>query len=489
MGIRRLSLSPSPPLTIVLVSVAVLFAALDQTVVVTVLPQMMLDLKLPPTELDRAAWIVTGYLLGYTVAIPLMARLADIHGYARLFRVSLGLFALGSLSVALAPDLPWLVASRVVQALGGGATIPIGMALVTRALPAQRRALAVGLIGAAAEAGVVLGPLYGGGITALLGWRWLFWLNLPLVALLLLALRVLPGSGNREARVDYAGGLLLTGALTLLVVALSRRDLFTGASWTPYLVAAVGLLCLGGLAWIEGRVRQPLLPGLLFRSRAAASALGTKLLMGAALIIAMVTVPLMADTVLGHSSLEGGLRLMRLTGALPVGALVGGLLAYRVGPRSVTVAGLGVAAVGLFLMSRWDAGVADPGMTRHLVVAGLGFGLVIAPIFVTAMDAVPASYQATAASLVTVARMVGMALGMAALSAWGMEHFQGLTQGLLFPLPAAGEAEEAFARRLGEYQAGVTQASVDLFQNFFRGAAVLLLAAIVPALGLRGRRR
>ena len=478
-------LAGSPWLTICLVSLAVLFTALDQTVVVTVLPQVMLDMKVAPTELDRAAWIITGYLLGYTVAIPLMARMADVHGYARLFRGALLVFAGGSAMVALSPSLPWLVASRVLQALGGGATIPIGMALVTSALPPARRAVAGGIVGAAAEAGVVLGPLYGGVIAALLDWRWLFWLNLPQVALLLLASWGLPGNRGVGGRVDYAGGLLLAGGLTLLVTALSQRSAFSGVSPTPYLLGALGLLLLGGLVWMERRSSEPLLSGLVFRSRAALSAMGTKLLMGAALMVAMVTVPLMADTVLGKTPLEGGLRLMRLTGAIPLGAIAGGLLASRFGSRPVTVAGLAVAATGLFLMSGWGQDFADPAPTVHLALTGLGFGAVIAPLFVTAMGTVGADYQATAASLVTVARMMGMAMGMAVLSAWGMEHFQGIMAGLVFPPPTAGEPEAAIVARMS----GLVDASISLFQSFFRGAGILLLLAMLPALGLGRARR
>ena len=465
----------SPWLAIGLVSLGVFFTALDQTVVVTVLPKIMLDLKVAPTELDQAAWIITGYLLGYTVAIPLMARLADVYGYKRLLMTSLVVFAVGSVLVALSPNLPWLVTFRVVQALGGGATVPIGLALVTRALPSQRRALAVGIIGASAEAGVVLGPLYGGGITAALDWRWLFWLNLPQVAILLLTFRYLPTGKGSGGRVDYTGGLLLALGLTLLLIALSRREAFAISSPTPYLLGLLGLLVMGSLVWVEGRARQPLLSGLFFRSRSALSALSTKLMVGAALIIAMVTVPLMANTVLGQSPLEGGLRLMRLTGALPVGAVLGGYLAYRRGAGAVILAGLALAAAGLLFMSRWEVDIGEPELSIHLAITGLGFGLVIAPIFVTVMDVGGPAYQATSASLVTVARMTGMALGMAALSAWGMEHFLGLTEGLL--LPIGGEDEEVL-----EYNSRLTQASITLFQDFFRAGAIVALVAAIPAL-------
>ncbi|MFH1560783.1 MAG: MFS transporter [Chloroflexota bacterium] len=462
-------------LTVGLVSLGVFFTALDQTVVVTVLPEVMLDMEIPPTKLDQASWIIIGYLLGYTVAIPLVARLSDAYGHAHLFRGSLVVFAVGSVLVALASNLPWLVGARVLQAVGGGAIIPIGMALVTQALPGHRRAMAVGIVGAAAEMGVVLGPLYGGGITEALGWRWLFWLDVPQAAIVLLTLRAIHNRPSPGTRIDYLGGLLLAAALTMLVIALSRRDLFTASSITPYLLAMVAALALLGLAWQQGRADQPLLTPAFFRSRAAISAVSAKLLMGAALIIALVTVPLMANTVLGQSPLEGGLRLMRLTGAMPIGALLGGYLTYRVGARAVASVGLVVAAIGLFLMSGWELDISDPQLTMHLAVAGLGFGLVIAPLFVTAMDAGPDDYQATAASLVTVARMIGMALGLAALSAWGMDRFLVLTAGL----PSALSPE---------YASELNQASITLFQEFFRVAMVLCLAALVPVMGMGGRR-
>ena len=196
-------------LPLAIVSGAVLTAALDHTVVVTVLPEVMPDLKVPPTELDRAAWIITAYLLGFTAAIPLTARLADVHGHALLFRTSLLVFAVGSLAAAMAPNLEFLIVARTVQALGGGATIPVGMAMAVQSFPGTRRAIAVGIIGACAEAGMVLGPLYGGVITALLGWRWVFWLDVPQALILIWALRGFPVARLPNVGMDWLGGALL----------------------------------------------------------------------------------------------------------------------------------------------------------------------------------------------------------------------------------------------------------------------------------------
>ncbi|MDP6494828.1 MAG: MFS transporter [Dehalococcoidia bacterium] len=468
------SFAPTSWLTVGLVSLGVFFTALDQTVVVTVLPEIMLDMEIPVAELDQASWIITGYLLGYTVVIPLVARLSDAYGHAYLFRGSLVVFAMASALVALSPNLPWLVGARVLQALGGGAIIPIGMTLVTQALPGHRRAMAVGVVGAAAEMGVVLGPLYGGAITEVLGWRWLFWMDVPQAAVILLTIRAISNRPNPCTRVDYLGGLLLAAALTMAVIALSRRDLFAAASVTPYLLLQVAAFGILAFVWRQRRADQPLLTPVFFRSKAVLSAVGAKLLMGAALIIALVTVPLMANTVLEQSPLEGGLRLMRLTGTIPIGALLGGYLTHRVGAQVVAAAGLLVAALGLFLMSGWELDISDPQFTLHLGLVGLGFGLVIAPLFVTAMDASPDDYQATGASLVTVARMIGMALGLAALSAWGMDRFLLLTSGLP---PALSP----------EYPPKLADASMTLFQDFFRLAMALCIAALVPVLGMMGR--
>ncbi|MDA1220032.1 MAG: MFS transporter [Chloroflexi bacterium] len=477
------------PLILTVIGLGAFVTALDQTVVVTALPSVMLDLKIPITELDRASWIITAYLLGYTVAMPLIGRVADVYGYPRVYQVSLLVFIAGTTLVALSSNLELMIGARVIQAIGGGATVPIGMAIASSLLPPERRGLALGIVGGAAEAGSMLGPAYGGAIVELSNWRWIFWLNVPQAGVLLLALFWLPNRPNRQARVDYLGGGLLAATLLVVSLAVSREGLFTLTSPLPFLIGAPGVLLAITLGVAQRRTLQPLLPGFLFRSWAFVTANLTQFLVGVSLIIAMVTVPLMANTIMGQDPFTGALWLLRLTGAIPVGAVLGGWLLSKVGVRPVTVTGLALATLGLFLVSTWQIGVAEPMLTLHLVMAGFGFGLVIAPIVTHALNAVSEDYQGTAASLVVVARMMGMTLGLAALSAWGVEHFQALTAGLDLPLPLPGESSESVQARIIEYNDQLNAAGLSLFHNFFRAAAGVSLAAIVPALLMRSDRR
>ena len=218
----------------------------------------------------------------------------------------------------------------------------------------------------------------------------------------------------------------------------------------------------------------------------------------------MVTVPLTADTVMQKDPFTGAMWLLRMTGVIPSGLGGGRLVAAAVGWAD---ADYGRAAddvsAGLFLCSRWEIGVGDPELTLQLLLAGAGFGLVIAPILHRALTALneaaaprhcdpglepgeESHYRATAASLVTVSRMMGMTLGLAAMSAWGVEHFQVLTSGLELPLPQTGESAEALNARVEQYTEDVNAAGLSVFRAFFRTAAVTALAAI-PFVALWGR--
>ena len=471
-GVRStlIRLGSSQSVVLGILCLGVFSTALDQTVVVAALPLLMVDLEIPLTDLDKASWIITGYLISYTVAMPLVGRLSDVYGRVRMFQAALVVFALGSGLVALAPNFNWIVPARVIQAVGGGATVPIGLAMAVAAVSTEKRGLAIGLVAASAEAGSVVGPLYGGYIVEWIGWRWIFWFDVPQSLLLIGLMAILPNRANPDAKMDYFGALALGAALTVLTFALAQRSIFTAESVYPYLTLAVAAVLIGVLIIIERRAVQPLLASFLYTSRAFLSSNIAQFLVGVALIMALVCVPLMAGTVMEKGPLESALSLVRLTAAIPVGALVGGYILRWTGVREVCIVGLALMATGLLFMSGWETEVGELRLTLPLVAAGLGFGLVIPPIGVSALSAAPSDYWGAAASLVTASRMLGMALGLAALSAWGIERFYSLT------------ADVSIGSNFEETQAILIEAGVTVFQNLFMISGFLSLIAIVPAL-------
>ena len=433
----------------------------------------MVDLEIPLTDLDKASWIITAYLVSYTVAMPLAGRLSDVYGRVRMFQAALVVFAIGSALVAVAPNFNWVVPARVIQAMGGGATVPIGLAMAVGVVAPEKRGIAIGLVAASAEAGSVVGPLYGGAIIEWIGWRWIFWLDVPQSLVLIALMAILQNRANPAAKMDYFGALVLGAALTVLAIALAQRSIFTGESIFPYLTVAAGVFLVGILIMVERRAVQPLLASFLYTSRAFLSSNITQFLVGVSLIMALVCVPLMAATIMEKEVWESALHLVRLTAAIPVGAVLGGYILRWTGVRAVCITGLAFVGTGLLIMSGWEREVEELRLTLPLIAAGFGFGLVIPPIGVSALSAAPSHYWGAAASLVTASRMVGMALGLAALSAWGIERFYSLTSHVT-PGP---NFEETEALLIG---AGVT-----VFQDLFMIAGFLSLVAILPALLMR----
>lgn len=519
-------------LAVGVVSVAVFLTALDQTVVVTALVKMISDLSVPVTALDRATWIVSGYLLGYVVVMPLMGRAADIYGRRRVFLLCLGVFALGSALTALSPTLgapeppdtstlggmalaplyslaQWtlaiaarvgmdsgfpslnvVVGARFLQAVGGGALVPVALAVVGDLFGGARRGFALGLVGAVTEAGGVLGPLWGAWVTGAWGWQWIFWLNLPLAAaLFVVGAFAVPGGERRRERVDIVGALLFGAMIACLTIGLGAQAgqagaltlTATSASANPLLLAIAGVLLVVFLV-VEARVRWPVIDPALFRRAALSAAAGLSLLIGVALIVAMVMVPIFVITVLGGDTLSGGLALLRMTALIPVGAVAGGWLAGRIGCRLTASLGCLLTAGGLWLMSLWPIDVGWGQITVAALVAGAGFGLVIAPISASALNAVRSTQMGSASAMITALRMVGMIVGLAALTSWALSRFKALVASHPTPFPEPGEPAASYAARLDAYNLHViVPAAHQVYTSVFAVAAALCLIALAPA--------
>jgi MFS family permease len=459
----------SPNWLLIAVGFAVFLGALDQTVVVTLLEPILNGVHVPIDQFYRAAWIVNGYILGYVVAMPLMGRIADVYGHSRVFLVALAIFLIGSLWVSACQGLTLLIIARAVQALGAGALVPVSMAIVAEHVPVERRALSFGLLGAAAEGGGLLGPLWGGSLVELIGWRGHFWVNVPLaLPVAFVVLRFARPRPHLRVPVDYVGGVLLGGALTTLAVALTEDPVAA----RPLSVEVVLYLSAAAFAaafiWRERITQTPMLALSLFRSVVFAAGNFTHALLGGGLIVAMVSVPVFTIAILKGSYFEGGLNLMRLTVMLPVGAVAGGYLAGWLGYNRTTAIGMATSGVGFFFMHFWTASIGDPWFTLNLMLTGLGFGLVIAPISAAVVNAVAEGERATASALLTVMRLVGMLIGVALLTSRGLGHFYQLAGAVPLNTP--------------DYAQKLQGLEVGSFQDIFLAAAIVCVAAAVPAM-------
>ncbi|WP_229051238.1 MFS transporter [Aeromicrobium sp. Leaf350] len=563
-----------------LAAVAIGFAAADTYVVVLALPDMMSAAGLDVDQLQRAAPIVSGFLLGYVAVLPLIGRIADVRGRLPVLTGCLVVFAVGSVVTAAAYDLESMVAGRFVQGLGGGGLIPPTLALVADAWPPERRGLPLGVVGAVQELGSVLGPLYGAVVLAVGDWRDIFWLNAAVGALIGAAMLRLrtgdvespaaeePGGPPARGRPDLLGMLLAVVAVVVLVVVMlepasltrgitsglafipvtgdsrwltplalslygvvalfvlrqltARRPLVAMRAWpdvarqidllgaallavalgtvivsfasadpeqhaisedAPWLLA-IGAAALAGFVVRQRTARDPLVPRGALTARPAWGAVVVSFLIGGSLIAALVDIPLFARlTVYRDSQLDAALVLVRFLVALPIGAIVGGWLLRRVAPAPLTAVAMLLSAAAFWHMSTWDrTSLESPVETLSLVAGGLGFGLAIAPVNAALLDHTRDAVHGIASALLVVARMVGMLIGISALTTLGLRSFYAEAGDIGSPADVCGGTTRCRA-----YDDLVLDAGIAQLHTVFTAAAVLALVAGLLALVLLRR--
>ena len=560
---------------------AVAFAAADTYVVVLALVDMMQGIGLSPEQLQRAAPIVSGFLLGYVAMLPLIGRIADLRGRVPVLTAALVVFAFGSILTAAAYDMTTMVGGRFLQGVGGGGLVPATLALVADLYPVHRRAVPLGIVSAVQEIGSVLGPLLGAVVLAVADWRAIFLLNLAVGLVLAAAIAAAagrevveqggaPATSGRRDHLDWLGLLLLLlalvagalvfqpptqlltdltwgqvfipfvedggrwltplGAVAIVAVLLlvartltARRPLVDLRAWgrslreadlvgATYLAVALGGVILafatadpkvevfsdqgwwyllgaaiGTLAFVVHlRVAEaPLLPRGTLAARPAWGSVVVSFFVGAALIAALIDVPLFArTTVYPESQLMAALVLLRFLAALPVGAVVGGYLTRSLPAGVVASAGMLMAAGGFVAMSRWDiTSLESWTATVPLVVAGFGFGLALAPVNAAILASTADAVHGVASAMVVVARMVGMLVGISALTTIGLRRYYAEQAGV----PPVQDVCPAGTTRCSEYSDLLKAAGIAQEQTVFLGAAgCAVVAAVLAVVLLRG---
>lgn len=499
------------PRRLLLPVLAVVFlAALDLTVVAPILPRVIGDLEISAVDADRYSWIVLSYLIAYTVTVPLTGRLSDFLGRFPVFSGALALFLAGSVVAATADGLGLMILGRTLQGLGGGAMLPVSMALVADVVPVRRRAFVLGLVAAVDTFGWVLGPVWGSAVFQIFdSWRAIFWLNLPVG---LVALAMLYSAGARSRRpVKHERPRLsaaVVGALGLVAFCLAlssggEAGLGAGqgaarlgaqtnplASWRWPLLG-VALVLLAGFVLLERRSDSPILPRALIRQRLFRAAGVANALVGVALITAMVNAPLAvallsdADAVATRTALLLG----SFTLAMTVGAVVGGRLVNSSGIRPTATAGLIVGALGFVSTWWWPNELRLGMMAATMAVAGLGLGVVVAPIGEVAIRAARLEDYGAASGLVLLARLLGMTVGLSAITAYGLGRLDRRLAALPSISPLPGETTAAyFARQQQVLNERIIPLTLDVIRESFVIAGIVCVLAIVAVGLLRDKR-
>jgi EmrB/QacA subfamily drug resistance transporter len=488
---------------LVVASLGVFLGGAELMVVAIALPAIVADFG-GWASLARASWIVNAYLLAYIVAMPLAGRAADLWGARRLYVVALALFCAGSLGAGLSrlagPEagLEWLIASRAVQGFGGGAMVPLSMALASHLFVGRARAAALGVEGAATYVGMAIGPAYAAWVLLgfnlplpgvdLAAWQWIFFLNVPAGIITLLLIYVVAGgveTPRTPGRLDLVGALLISVALLSGIGALTVAG---ERGWTDPLILgglALAIASLVAFVVVERRMGAPLVDPRLFANRSFSASNAVSLLTGYTLATAIIGGPVFVNRVLNAGADQSALALTALTAAIAVGAVAGGLLSAVAGERLTAVLGVALTAAGLFLAIGWGTDTGIDRLARDLAIFGGGFGLTVSPRATAAVEAAGASAYGVASAMLQITRTVGMSVGLALLTSIGQNRINDLTA--LINDPAR---RDALVTQLGHPEfVGVDPRSslalVDLLEVWSRQEAADVLSLVLTiALGV-----
>ena len=502
---------------LIFASLGVLLGGAELMVVAIALPSIVADFG-GWADLARVSWIINAYLVAYVVAMPLAGRGADMWGALRLYVVALLLFVIGSAAAGLSrmagPEdgLTWLIAARVVQGFGGGALVPLSMALASHLFTGRARATALGVEGAATYIGMAIGPAYGAWVLLnfalpipgldVASWQWIFLLNVPIGIVTLLLIYVVAGgieTPRIRARLDLGGAALLSIGLVAGIGGVTA----SGASgWTDAFVLgglAVSAMALAAFVVVELRSASPLVDVRLFADRAFSAANAVSLLTGYTLATAVIGGPVFVNRVLFGSDADSAAALTALTLTIAAGALIGGVVTGFIGERIVSLAGVACSAVGLWLALGWGVDTPLDQLMIDLAIFGAGFGLTVSPRATAAVEAAGAGAYGVASAMLQVTRTVGMSVGLALLTSIGQNRIDELSEVIADPV-----RRDVLVRELGrpEFVGVDPQASlalVGVLEEWSQGQAAevlhlvfaialgVALVTLVPAWFVRGR--
>jgi EmrB/QacA subfamily drug resistance transporter len=416
--------------TFAITSVALFMTTLDNLVVTTALPVIRKDLD---ASLSGLEWTVNAYTLTFAVLLISGAALGDRFGRRRMFTIGLAIFTLASAAAALAPSIDFLIAARALQGLGGAIVTPLTLTILSAAVPAEKRGLALGAWGGISGLAVAIGPLVGGAVVQGISWQWIFWLNVPIgLALIpLAALRLRESRGPNDA-IDLPGVGLASAGLFGIVWGLVRGNSVGWGSTEIVFAFLAGSVVLALFVLWELRAREPMLPLRFFRNRTFTAANAASFLMFFGMFGSIFLLAQFFQTVQGYSPLQAGLRVLPWT-AMPIFiAPIAGALSDRIGGRPLMVTGLAMQAAGL----AWIAFVSTPTVAYNelvtpFVLSGIGMALYFAPVANVVLSSVKPVEEGQASGANNAIRELGGVFGVAVLASV-FAHYGGYGTGQSF---------------------------------------------------------
>lgn len=482
---------------------ALFMVMLDNTVVNVALPSIQKDLNASISDLE---WIVNGYTLSFAVLLAVGGRMGDIFGRRRMFIFGVIVFTAASTTAGFAPDSFALVISRVLQGVGAAFMMPGTLSIITDAFPPSERGKAIGTWAGVSALALAVGPVLGGFLTEYVSWRAIFYINVPVgVMAVLAAIFVVRESRDTTVgrKVDLLGVGILTVGLTALVLALIE-----GNTWGWNSVAVLGLIAFSVVSLIsfiftELRVKAPIVEFALFKSRNFIGSVTVAFIISFAMMGVFFFLALYMQNILGYSALEAGVRFLPTTLVIMVLAPLSGRLSDRIGPRWPIVVGMALIAASLYLFSLTEVGTTFSDLLPSFMLLGAGIGLTMSPMSTAAMNSVVTAKAGVASGILSMFRMIGGTFGVALLGALFQNQARHRLDQILADSALAPDQRTEIVRSLAggapdiqglppDQLARLTAASNDAFIYGLTHAMVLsvvvaLIGVIVAFVMIRGQ--
>ncbi|MDO8618808.1 MAG: MDR family MFS transporter [Candidatus Daviesbacteria bacterium] len=398
------------------VMLAMLLAALDQTIVATAMPKIVSELH----GLEHLSWVFTSYLLASTVIVPIYGKLSDIYGRKYFILTAIVIFLIGSVLSGISQTMLQLIGARAIQGLGGGAIMANAFAIIGDLFPPAERGRWQGLFGGVFGLASILGPALGGYLTDYVSWRWNFFINIPIGILAILVVvflmpKIVPDIKDRS--IDFLGSITLTISLVSLLLGLVwGGSQYPWLSWETISLFALAFSSGSIFLAIETKVRQPILPLDLFKNPVFSVSMFVIFLSGFGMFGAILFIPVFAQLVLGISATHSGTIMTPMTLGIVFASIISGQVVSRTGRyKWIAVVGLGIVTIGIFLMSNMSTQITRWELIYRMVITGVGLGMTMPTFTLVVQNAFDHSKLGVATASTQLFRSIGGTVGTAIL--------------------------------------------------------------------------